>query len=105
MGSKYGARYVHQEECAGAKAMIDHLKHASSDTFSVQCKHPEHTEAKVSNGTVGHQFFYVPLSQSAQGSIDDSNNRQEPYDWKSDLSDEEILEKYLSLNLERAKQG
>jgi hypothetical protein len=25
------------------------------------------------------------------------------YGWKSDLSDEEILEKYPSLNLERAK--
>ena len=25
------------------------------------------------------------------------------YGWKSDLSDEEILEKYLSLNLERGK--
>ena len=27
------------------------------------------------------------------------------YGWKSDLSDEEILEKLLSLNLERAKQN
>ena len=26
------------------------------------------------------------------------------YGWKPDLSDEEILEKLLSLNLERAKQ-
>jgi hypothetical protein len=26
------------------------------------------------------------------------------YGWKSDLSDEEILEKLLALNLERAKQ-
>ena len=27
------------------------------------------------------------------------------YGWKSDLSDEEILEKLLSLNLERRKSG
>ena len=27
------------------------------------------------------------------------------YGWKPDLSDEEILEKLLALNLERAKQG
>ena len=27
------------------------------------------------------------------------------YGWKSDLSDEEILEKLLSLNLERSKTG
>ena len=27
------------------------------------------------------------------------------YDWKSDMSDEEILEKLLALNLERSKTG
>jgi hypothetical protein len=27
------------------------------------------------------------------------------YEWKSDLSDEEILEKLLALNLERSKTG
>ena len=29
----------------------------------------------------------------------------EAYGWKSDLSDEEILEKLLALNLERSKSG
>jgi hypothetical protein len=65
-----------EEERSGREAVVDHLEERAFPRHLVDRQEPQHHEAEVGDGGVGHELLHVVLHPGDQSSVEDADERE-----------------------------